>query len=345
MSNSDPKRSGNSRTAWKSRLKSAVCFCLYWTGVEWLLARLIRVDAAAILMYHGVCDNSPMPSHINFHHNRRMFERQMRLLKRRYRVVPLGEVVDALARKQSLKKSVVLTFDDGYQNNQRSVAPILERLDLPFTIFVATAYVGTGRWMPLNEVYWRWSTGELTTEDLDSYRKQLRGRPRSESGELVGELQTQPLAPSLAAEESFAMLNWDEIQAMARARIEFGSHTHTHCNMAAESPSQQRVELEISKELLESRLHRPIRTFAYPYGHAEHMSESSRQNVIAAGYDCAVSAEYGLVTSGSDRFCLPRLGGVGPIWNFAGEIVYHFAREAVKGTFARLRGYVEEQRA
>ena len=103
------------------------------------------------------------------------------------------------------------------------------------------------------------------------------------------------------------MLNWDEIQAMAGARIEFGSHTHTHCNMAAESPSKQQVELEASKNLLESRLHRPIRTFAYPYGHAEHMSENSRRSVIAAGYDCAISAEYGLVTSRSDRFRLPRL--------------------------------------
>jgi peptidoglycan/xylan/chitin deacetylase (PgdA/CDA1 family) len=345
MNNSDPERTENRPIGWKPRLKFVVYFCLYWTGLEWLLARLIRVDAAAILMYHGVCDNSAMPSHINFHHNRRMFERQMRLLKRRYRVVPLGEVVDALARKQSLNKSVVLTFDDGYRNNQRAVAPILKRLDLPFTIFVATAYIGTDRWMPLNEVYWRWSSGELTIEDLDFYRKQLRGRPRAESGELIGELHTRPLAASPAAEESFAMLNWDEIQAMARARIEFGSHTHTHCNMAAESPSQQRVELEMSRDLLESRLNRPIRTFAYPYGHTEHMSESSRRNVIAAGYDCAVSAEYGLVTSRSDRFCLPRLGGVGPIWTFAGEIVYHFARVAASRTLARLRGYAKHQHA
>jgi peptidoglycan/xylan/chitin deacetylase (PgdA/CDA1 family) len=129
---------------------------------------------------------------------------------------------------------------------------------------------------------------------------------------------------------------------MARARIEFGSHTHTHCNMAAESPSQQRVELEISKDLLEGRLNRPIRTFAYPYGRTEHMSESSRRNVIAAGYDCAVSAEYGLVTSRTDRFCLPRLGGVGPIWTFAGEILYHFARVAASSALARLRGYAED---
>src|SRR5262249_41119610 len=140
MSNSVPRRLYR-RDAWANRVKSVVYFCLYWTGLEWLLARVIPAKASAILMYHGVCDNSPMPGHVNFHHRRRVFERQIRLLKSRYRVVPLEEVVDALARKRTLEKSVVLTFDDGYRNNHRCVAPILERWDLPFTVFVATAYV------------------------------------------------------------------------------------------------------------------------------------------------------------------------------------------------------------
>lgn len=340
MSNLHPKPH-----PWKRRLKSVIFFCLYYSGLEWLLARLIHADAAAILMYHGVCDNSPLPRHINFHHKRRVFEAQMRLLKRRYRVVPLIDVVDALIRKKSLNKSVVLTFDDGYRNNQHSVAPILRRLDLPFIIFVATAYVGSNSWMPLNELYWRWSNGELTTAEMDRLRKQFRGRPRAEWDALVEGPRTRPLAASQAAEESFAMLNWDEIQAMAGARIEFGSHTHTHCNMAAESPCEQQVELEASKNLLESRLHRPIRAFAYPYGHTEHMSESSLRSVIAAGYDCAISAEYGLVTSRSDRFRLPRLGGDEPLWMFAGELVYHFTREAAKSTLARLLERVQDQHA
>lgn len=334
MSNSDPKPGASARNNWKRRIKSVVYFCLYFTGLEFVLARLIRAEAAAILMYHGVCDDSPMPQHINFHHTRRVFERQMRLLKRRYPVVPLPEVVDALAVKRPLRKSVVLTFDDGYRNNHRAVAPVLEKMGLPFTIFVATSYVGADRWMPLNEVYCRWSAGELSTDELASYRNQLRGKPRAESDPLIRQLQARPLAVTAAAEESFSMLNWDEIQVMAKGQIEFGSHTHTHCNMAVESPSEQLLELRVSKDLLESRLCRPVRAFAYPYGRTDHMSDSSRRNVIAAGYDCAVSGEYGIVTGRSDRFRLPRLGGGDPVWEFAGELLYQFGRAAVKQIFA-----------
>ncbi len=296
-------------------------------------------------MYHGVCDDAPMPRHINFHHNRRVFARQMRMLKRRYRVAPVVEVVDALRAKRPLNKSVVLTFDDGYRNNGRAAAPILQRLSLPFTIFVATAYVGTGAWMPLNELYWRWSTGGLTSAEMERLRKQLRGRPGLESQALQEELRGRAVTATAAAEESFDMLSWHEINALASAGADFGSHTHTHCNMSVENPAAQQAELETSKILLETRLGRPVRTFAYPYGKAEHMSESSRRSVIAAGFDCAISAEYGLVTSRCDLFRLPRLGGDAPIWMFAGELVYRFTREAAQSALARLRGQGQRRHA
>jgi peptidoglycan/xylan/chitin deacetylase (PgdA/CDA1 family) len=317
-------------TSLKTRIKSAAFFCLYYSGLEWLLARWIPVNAVAVLMYHGVCDEPPMPPHINFHHRRSVFERQMRLLKRRYRVEPLSSVINALMRGEPLRKSVVLTFDDGYRNNARFAAPILRKLRMPATIFVATAYTGTERWMPLNELYWRWSNGELRAEEMDRLRKQLRGRPQVESAELVAQLAQRPIPATAAADESFAMLNWDEIQDLADSCAEFGSHTHTHCNMAAEPPSRQLQELETSKVLLEARLRRPVRAFAYPYGRAEHISDGARASVIAAGYDCAITAEYGLVTRRSDRFALPRMGGAGPIWVFAGELVWQFFREAVR---------------
>ncbi|HEX6894664.1 MAG TPA: polysaccharide deacetylase family protein [Bryobacteraceae bacterium] len=340
MSNSVPKSRG-----WKGWIKPALFFCLYYSGLEWLLARLIRADAAAILMYHGVCDDAPMPRHINFHHQRASFERQMRVLKRRYRVVPLLEIVDALRAKRTLNHCVALTLDDGYRNNILSAAPILQRLSLPFTIFVATAYVDSGAWMPLNELYWRWFAGVLTAAEMERFREQLRGRPGSDSRPLVEELRSRPVAATAAAEESFAMLSWDEINALANSGVDFGSHTHTHCNMAVEDRTAQQAELEMSKSLLESRLERPTRTFAYPYGRAEHMSEGSRRAVIAAGFDCAISAEYGVVTSRSDPFRLPRLGSGAPIWMFSGELLYQFAREATRASVAKLRGEAHRQHA
>jgi peptidoglycan/xylan/chitin deacetylase (PgdA/CDA1 family) len=319
------------RTALKQWIKSAIFFCLYYSGLEYVMARLLPAEAVAVLMYHGVCDGAMMPAHINFHVARDTFGRQMRVLKRRYPIVPLSDVASALARGERLQKGVALTFDDGYKNNACYVAPVLRHLGLPFTIFVATSYVEAQRWLPLNEVYWLWSVGELSAEDMNALRMQIRSRPLAETGGKVDAVWGRNhTAVTTQAEESFAMLNWDEIRSMADDGVEFGSHTHSHCNMATESAPQQCAELLASKQLLESRLERPIRLFAYPYGHAQHMSEDSRRNVIEAGYECAVSAEYGLVTSRGDRFCLPRLGYDQRIWVFAGEILYQFAKQAAK---------------
>jgi len=315
----------------KERIKSALFFVFYYSGVEWVLARLVRPKGVAVLMYHGVCDHAAIPDHINFHLEESVFERQMRALARRYPVVPLADVVTALVESKPLNKSIVLTFDDGYRNNARHAAPILQRLGLPYTIFVATAYMEAADWLPLNEIYWRWSLGELSTEQMAALRQRVRGCPWEEVREEIEALRQKPAsAPRAGAEEGFAMLSWDEIRSLASNGADFGSHTHTHCNMAAESPSQQRTQLLTSKKALEDHLGRRIPLFTYPYGHEEHMSQSSRQSVIDAGFDCAISTNYGLITKQTDRFCLPRLGYDRRIWMFTGELLRAFVRQAAR---------------
>jgi peptidoglycan/xylan/chitin deacetylase (PgdA/CDA1 family) len=320
----------------KNRLKAAFFFCLYYSGLEWLFARAIRVRAVAILMYHGVCDRAPIPPGINFHLSSRAFERQMRALKQRYDVTSMSDVVAALRSGKPLKKGIALTFDDGYRNNAQYVNPVLKRLGLPFTVFVSTQYIGTGLWMPLNQIYWSWSVGNLGLEEMRELRKQVRSRPVAEIPQLLNSIEVSLDLASGKAEESFAMLSWDEIRDMARAGVEFGSHTHSHCNMAVEDEQQQRKELLLSRELLQQYLGKPPHLFAYPYGRPENMSEISYNNVTNSGFECAVSAEYGLVTEHSDRFCLPRLGYDERIWFFTGEILYQFTKQALKELWSRL---------
>jgi peptidoglycan/xylan/chitin deacetylase (PgdA/CDA1 family) len=75
------------------------------------------------------------------------FEEQMRYLKKEgYRVVSLKEFVDFMSFKRQLpRKSVVLTFDDGYRSFRDYAYPILKELGFSATLFVYTDYVGAGR--------------------------------------------------------------------------------------------------------------------------------------------------------------------------------------------------------
>ena len=75
------------------------------------------------------------------------FAEQMRHLQREgYHVVTLAEFVDWTRLKRQLpKKSVVLTFDDGYHAFRDYAYPVLKSLGFTATLFVYTDYVGGGR--------------------------------------------------------------------------------------------------------------------------------------------------------------------------------------------------------
>lgn len=88
----------------------------------------------------------------------RSFEEQMRYLKQEgYRVVSLSELVEFTAlRRQLPRKSVVLTFDDGYKAFRDLAYPVLKELGFTATLFVYTDYVGAGRnalsWQELRQL-------------------------------------------------------------------------------------------------------------------------------------------------------------------------------------------------
>lgn len=75
------------------------------------------------------------------------FTEQMRYLKTHgYRVVSVAELVEWLhLRRQLPKKTVVLTFDDGYRSFKDHAFPLLKELRFSATLFVYTDYVGAGR--------------------------------------------------------------------------------------------------------------------------------------------------------------------------------------------------------
>jgi peptidoglycan/xylan/chitin deacetylase (PgdA/CDA1 family) len=72
------------------------------------------------------------------------FEKQLRyLLWFRYHIISLSDVLSFIEKGTSLPpKSVLLTFDDGYQNNFEYVLPLLKKYNVKATIFLPVRYIG-----------------------------------------------------------------------------------------------------------------------------------------------------------------------------------------------------------
>lgn len=95
-----------------------------------------------IMMYHNVNYTDVIKSNTV---NPENFERQMIYLKSRgYHVLSLEELVQATVNGKSLsKKSVVITFDDGYEDNYTYAFKILKKYGFPATIFISSDLIGT----------------------------------------------------------------------------------------------------------------------------------------------------------------------------------------------------------
>lgn len=101
-----------------------------------------------ILMYHMV--RKPKTSEeVRYACPPKRFYRHLAWLKRHRPLVSLAQVEAALAGEANLPEgAVAITLDDGHGDNYTNAFPILQELEIPATVFLATGYLGkTNQWM------------------------------------------------------------------------------------------------------------------------------------------------------------------------------------------------------
>ena len=145
-----------------------------------------------ILLYHRVASLKSDPWGLAVTPDR--FAEHLEVLRQQARPMRLAELSEALRDGRLPGRSVVVTFDDGYFDNLHNAKPLLERHDVPATVFVAAGFVGFKRefwWDELGRLLLRpgllpdtlslsiegktyhWELGEAaeyTVEDFRSHR-------------------------------------------------------------------------------------------------------------------------------------------------------------------------------
>lgn len=101
----------------------------------------------AILIYHRVAEVASDPLLLCV--RPRHFAEHLEVLRRSYLPLSLSTLVDGLRAGRMPDRGIVLTFDDGYADNLTQGRPLLERHDVPATVFVTTGEAGRPR-----ELWW-----------------------------------------------------------------------------------------------------------------------------------------------------------------------------------------------
>jgi peptidoglycan/xylan/chitin deacetylase (PgdA/CDA1 family) len=291
------------------------------------LARHVTAAAPRILMYHRFAA-APHPRRLEAG----VFEQHLRYLTRHFQVRPLREVTLALRHGWPLPpRTVVLTVDDGYADFVACAYPLLQRYEVPATLFVTTAFVDGESWLWFDAVRWMLdATGVQRLSvvlcdapvDADLATAALRERAwnavatvcqhqspaaRTASLRLLQDALRVSLPPAPPAE--YGAASWERLAGLDPRLVEIGSHTCSHAALSRCADDELAAELTHSRRAIEARLQRPVHAVAYPHGEPGDYDERTTAAAAAAGYDCGLVAHGGLLREGSDLFRLERLSG------------------------------------
>lgn len=115
-----------------------------------------KIPKIPILMYHEVLDDTEQSKNTR-HTNpayclsvERFREHMEHIHTNGYETISLGDLLEG--PEQNHQKRVVITFDDGWQNNYTHAFPILKEFHLAATIFVITDFVGKPNYMDWDQL-------------------------------------------------------------------------------------------------------------------------------------------------------------------------------------------------
>jgi peptidoglycan/xylan/chitin deacetylase (PgdA/CDA1 family) len=257
---------------------------------------------------------------------------QMEFLRRHFQVISLDAALRLLKEGVSYngRPRAVVTFDDGYAGNARCVLPIIEALEIPVTIFVATEAVESGRIYWYDRVILALQHAETDISvDLGVFGLGVFRLPSGVSGEcrwmeiqsLLSALKTLlPPQRESALDHIFRVtgepgeglagllspMSIEDVRLIsASPLVTIGAHSHCH-NLLVQLGDKEALEsIERSKELLERWTGRPVRFFAYPNGD---VNARVIRSVAHAGFQCGLTTVDRPASAGDNRFTLPRIG-------------------------------------
>ena len=98
-------------------------------------------------------------------------------------------------------------------------------------------------------------------------------------------------------------LSWPDVEELAQAGIQFGSHTCSHANLTELSAAEAERELTDSHQSLSARIQQSQFPLSYPFGQ---ITDEIRQMAEDAGYSCGMTTLAGANNGKTDLFALRR---------------------------------------
>lgn len=287
--------------------------------------RFFSKNQFMILMYHGVVEKDGSyfsPTHLH----KTQFEQQLKYLKKNFNIVSLKEIFELQRENiKTDKRTIAITFDDGFKNNLYTVLPILEKYKIPATIFICAKCTEPSKinclWAEIVRVFilsnphksfrilnyqfenYREKNTKLYLED---FIKHCETEVRDQFLEEL--IQKFDLTEKFKKHrnELWELLNKDELIKLSESDlIEIGSHGFMHYNLGLIDIEKAKADILKSKEVLESCIGKKIVSIAYPDGSYSKEIKNFSESI---GFKYQLAVNYLFDEDKKDKRILHRLG-------------------------------------
>lgn len=273
-----------------------------------------------VLLYHRVAELELDPFRLAV--TPANFEEQLQVLSESYQVITPEDLFRFLSKKsRPPKKAVMITFDDGYQDNYTQAYPLLKKYQLPATFFIATATIGTKKafwWdrletmisqLPDQHISLLGHTVSLQKDNRAWATQYLRNILHKEPGvHAILDAFSRETGVAVTSAPADAPLLWEQLKQMHKdPLITIGAHTKDHIRLSELSEQDQFAQISSSIQQLEQELGSVIQHFSYPFGSKADFNAASVSVLKELGMHTAYMLSYGQVHSWSDPLRLSRI--------------------------------------
>ena len=307
----------------RDRLLFCVAFFLYYSGLMQVIHWLSRHSGQRLLIlnYHQA-SGEELRNHLLY-------------LRKHFRLQFLEPALEALyttggdkAPGGDRRLPLAITFDDGYLDNYTHAYALARELQVPITIFLISGYIDNGA------AFWWYErlveTAQVNQVTIDGHTYHLNesgeqrelaqvinSRVSSTADEASRQAYLRTISSALSTpitsnadlnKTPVPMLTWEQVQEMqASGWVSFGGHTQHHPTLARLANADEAFkEVAGCRSVLQEKLGRSVRVFAYPHGGVQHIGVIGELAAERAGYRWAVTTLQGVNTARTHPYLIRR---------------------------------------
>lgn len=287
-------------------------------GLEKLLAASSN-NNMLILVYHGVIetpDHSVSVGPIST----AQFAKHLAYFKENFNVVSQSEIFRMYREgHKPARKTIAITFDDGYENNYLNAFPLLKQYGFPSTMYIISQCIEDDNLITWYD-YLDFVKRDLKVEAVDTsvigkerqsdigslknLVKSLNIRQRNLLyAEIAKQVDIQSYKPRFPR-GFWKLMSKAQLRELAQSGlVEIAAHSHNHPNLGLVDIADAKDEVVKCKRLLEDAIQQPVKAIAYPDGS---YTAEVKKVCIEAGYENLLAVDYRLADDVNDKNILPR---------------------------------------